>query len=85
MTFRITSVSGTDETILRLEGRLGATGVKDLKKAMQAAPGAVLLDLSGLQSADAEIVLALRSFAARGAKLVGASLYMRQLLNDTSS
>ncbi len=85
MTFRITSVSGTDETILRLEGRLGATGVKDLKKAMQAAPGTVLLDLSGLQSADAEGVLALRSFAAKGAKLVGASPYIRQLLNDTSS
>lgn len=85
MTFRITSVSGTDETILRLEGRLGARGVKDLKKAVQAAPGTVLLDLSGLQSADAEGVLALRSFAAKGAKLVGASPYIRQLLNDTSS
>ena len=85
MTFRITSVSGTDETILRLEGRLGATGLKDLKKAVQAAPGAVLLDLSGLQSADAEGVLALRSFAAKGAKLVGASPYIRQLLDEESS
>ena len=85
MTFRITSVSGTDETILRLEGRLGAIGVKDLKKAVQAAPGTVLLDLSGLQSADAEGVLALRSFAANGAKLVGASPYIRQLLDEKSS
>jgi anti-anti-sigma regulatory factor len=85
MTFRISTASGEDETILRLEGRLGATGVKDLKKAIQEAAGTVLLDLSGLQSADAEAVLALRSFVADGAKLAGASLYIRQLLKETPS
>jgi anti-anti-sigma regulatory factor len=85
MTFRISTASGEDETIIRLEGRLDAGGVKDLKKAIQEAAGTVLLDLSGLQSADAEAVLALRSFAAKGAKLVGTSPYIRQLLNETSS
>jgi anti-anti-sigma regulatory factor len=85
MAFRISSLSGKDETIIRLEGRLSATRVKDLKKAVQGARGTVLLDLSGLRSADTEGVLALRSFAAKGTKLVGASPYIRQLLNETSS
>ncbi len=84
MAFRISSLSGKDETIIRLEGRLSATRVKDLKKAVQGARGTVLLDLSGLRSADTEGVLALRSFA-KGTKLVGASPYIRQLLNETSS
>jgi anti-anti-sigma regulatory factor len=84
LAFRITSVSGEDETIIRLEGRLSATRVKDLKMAVQVPPGTVLLDLSGLRSADAEGVRALRSFAAKGTKLVGASPYIRRLLNETS-
>ena len=85
MAFRISTASGEDETILRLEGRLRATGVKDLKKAIQEAAGTVLLDLSGLQSADDEGVRALRSFAAKGAKLFGASPYIGELLNETPS
>ncbi len=85
LTFRITSVSGEDETIIRLEGRLSAKRVEGLKNAVQVAPGTVLLDLSGLRSADAEGVLALRSFAAEDTKLVGASPDLRQLLKETSS
>jgi anti-anti-sigma regulatory factor len=85
LAFRITSVSGEDETLFRLEGRLGGTAVKDLEKAVQVAHGTVLLDLSGLQFADAEGVRALRSLADKGTKLVGASSYIRQLLNETSS
>jgi len=85
LAFRITTSSGEDETIIRLEGSLGATGVKGLKKAAQVAHGTVLLDLSGLQSADAEGVLALQSLSAKGTKLVGASPYIRQLLNEASS
>jgi anti-anti-sigma regulatory factor len=85
LAFRITTASGGDETIIRLEGRLSANRVEDLKKAIQVALGTVLLDLSGLQSADAEGVLALRSLAAKGTKLVGASPYIRQLLNEKLS
>jgi len=84
LVFRITSASGEDETIIRLEGNLSAKGVEDLKKAFQVAPGTVLLDLSGLQSAETEGVLALRSLADKGTKLIGASPYIRQLLNETS-
>ena len=85
MTFRITSISGENESIIRLEGSLDAKGVTDLENVIQETQGTVLLDLSGLQSADAEGVLALRSLAANGAKLVGASPYIRQLLNEKSS
>jgi anti-anti-sigma regulatory factor len=85
LTFRISSASGEDETIIRLEGRLSANRVENLKKEIQGASGNVLLDLTDLRSADAEGVMALRSFAAEGAKLVGASPYIRQLLNETSS
>jgi len=85
LTFRIDSISGEDETIIRLEGRLGAKGVNDLKKSIQQASGLVLLDLSGLRSADAEGVRALRSISAKGAKLIGVSSYIRQLLDGKFS
>ena len=85
LTFRIGSISGEDETIIRLEGRLGSKGVNDLKKAIQEASGLVLLDLSGLQSADAEGVRELRSISAKGTKMVGASPYIRQLLDEEIS
>ena len=85
MTCRISTASGEDETILRLEGRRDATGVNDLEEAVQAAPGTVLLDLSGLQSADDEGLRVLRYLSANGAKLVGASPYIRQLLDEKSS
>ncbi len=85
MAFRITSISSKDETILRLEGSLDAGGVKDLKEAIREAAGNVLLDLSGLQSANEESVLVLRSSAAEGTKLVGASPYILQLLDEKPS
>jgi anti-anti-sigma regulatory factor len=85
MTFRITSIFGKDETIIRLEGSLDAGGVKDLKKAIREAAGNVLLDLSGLRSANEEGVLALQSSAAEGTKLVGASSYILQLLDEKPS
>jgi anti-anti-sigma regulatory factor len=78
-------MSGEDETIIRLEGRLNAKNVGNLKKEIQGASGNVLLDLTDLRSADAEGVRALRPFAAKGAKLVGASPYIRQLLKESSS
>ena len=80
MTFRITSFSDKNNTTIRVEGRLGAEGVEDLKKAIQGAAAPVQLDLSNLQSADAEGVRKLKSYSAQGVKLVGASAYIRQLL-----
>ena len=85
MTIRITSVHGKNKTTIRVEGRLAAEEVEDLRKEIQLVAAPVHLDLSGLQSADAEGVRALRSLSAKGVKLVGASPYIRQLLDATSS
>lgn len=82
MTFRVTNISSKGETILRLEGSLDAEGVKYLKEAIREAAGNVLLDVSGLQSANEESVLVLRSSAAKGVKLVGASPYILQMLGE---
>ena len=80
MTLRITTVPGKNKTTIRVEGRLVAEGVEELQREIESVAGPVDLDLSDLQSADAEGVRALRSFSAKGAKLVGVSPYIRQLL-----
>ena len=85
MTLRITTVPGKNKTTIRVEGRLAAEGVEELQKEIQLVAGPVYLDLSDLQSADAEGVRALRSLSGASAKIVGASPYIHQLLHDTSS
>ena len=85
MTLRITTVPGKDKTTIRIEGRLAANEVEDLEKEIQLVAAPVHVDLSGLQSADAEGVRALRSLSAKGVKLVSASPYIRLLLDETSS
>ena len=85
MTLRITTIPGkNNQTTIRLEGRLAAEGVEDLQREIDSVAGPVDLDLSDLQSADPEGVRALRSFSTKGAKLVGVSPYIRQLLDETS-
>ncbi len=84
MTLRITTVAGKNKTTICVEGRLTAREVEDLQKEIQLVAAPVALDLSGLQSADAEGVQALRASSANGAKLVGASPYIRQLLGEAS-
>ncbi len=84
MTFRLTSFSDKNNTTIRVEGRLGAEGVEDLKKAILGAlakwAAPVQLDLSNLQSADAEGVRKLKSYSAKGVKIARATPYIRQLL-----
>ena len=84
MTLRITTVPGKNKTTIRVEGRLAAEGVEELQKEIQLVAGPVYLDLSDLQSADAEGVRALRLSGA-SAKIIGASPYIHQLLHDTPS
>ena len=83
MTLRITTISGKNKTTIRVEGSLVVEEIESLQKEFQLAAAPVHLDLSGLQSADAEGVRALRSLSAKGAKLVGASVYVRQLLKES--
>ncbi len=84
MTFRIITVPSQNKTTIHVEGRLAGEGAADLQKEVQGAAAPIHLDLSDLQSADAEGVRALRILSAQGAKLVGASPYIRQLLVETS-
>jgi anti-anti-sigma regulatory factor len=85
MTLRITTEPGKNKTTIRVEGHFSANEVEDLQNEMLLVAAPVHLDLSGLNSADAEGVRALQSYAAQGVKLVGASPYIRQLLVGTSS
>jgi anti-anti-sigma regulatory factor len=85
MTIRITTSKQDSAMTIRVEGRLDLEAVPDLQEAVKF-PGAPLrLDLSGLMSADAEGIKELRSLSAKGAELRGASTYIRQLLDATSS
>ncbi len=83
MTLRITTVSGKSKTTIRVEGHLVVEEIENLQKEFQLAAAPAHLDLSGLRSADAEGVRALRSLSAKGAELVGASIYIHQLLDET--
>ena len=84
MSFRITAIAKGKQTTIRVEGRLGAEGLPDLRREIQLAGGAIKLDLSGLTSADADGLQELLDLSARGMKLHGASTYIRQLLDEAS-
>ncbi len=85
MSFRITTFAEGNEITVRVEGRLTADGLPDLRREIRLAGRAVRLDLSGLKSADADGARELLDLSARGSKLVGASAYIRQLLDDASA
>ncbi len=85
MSIRITTFADEKTTTIRVEGRLTAEALPDLQSEFQLAGAPVLLDLSGLISADAEGIRELRALSAKGAKLCGASAFIRQLLDAPSS
>ena len=85
MTIRITSTKNDKATTIRVKGRLNTEAVPDLQREVQLASAPLRLDLSGLISADAEGIKELRALSAKGAELRGASAYIRQLLDATSS
>ena len=62
--------------VVRLAGRLERDQVDDLTTLVDEAPGAILLDLSDLLSADATGLAALEGLRRRGASLVGTSPYL---------
>lgn len=81
MTTRIRRSSEGETTTIRIEGRLDAGTVPDLRGECRSC-GRLQVDLSGLLSADAEGIGVLRSLAADGAELRGASPYVRLLLHE---
>jgi anti-anti-sigma regulatory factor len=69
-------------TLIHVEGGLDGESAVTLRRECRSAEGALRLDLSGLRWADREGIEALRSLAADGAELNGASSYIRLLLEE---
>ena len=80
--YRISSSTSGDEVLIRVEGALDGEGAEALRRECRSAAAPARLDLSGLRSADPDGIEALRSLAAEGAKLTGASPYIRDLLEE---
>jgi anti-anti-sigma regulatory factor len=85
VSFRITTLAEGKEQTVRVEGRLTANGLPELRREIRLTGGGARLDLSGLTSADADGVRELLDLSARGSKLFGASAYIRQLLDQASA
>jgi len=80
MGFRISSAKSDRGITVRIEGRLDAAAVPDLRVECLLAEAPLRLDLSGLLSADADGVRALQGFSEANAELVGMSPYIRHLV-----
>jgi hypothetical protein len=79
--FRLIVTEATDVTTARLVGRLRDEGVTLLADACETARRPLVLDLSELTSASEAAVLLLRRLAAAGVHVLGASQYVRLLLD----
>jgi hypothetical protein len=77
MSLRITKTTSDACTIFKVDGRLAADGVADLERDCQSAEGTVYLDLTELLSADAQSIEAIKRMVDGGARLLGASPYIR--------
>ena len=81
MTVRITQEIASETTILHIDGQLRSEDVSALMNEHRELTGPVALDLSQLQSADADGVAAILEIASLGADLRGVSGYVRLLLS----
>ncbi len=80
MTIRVTSTTDGTTTQVRVEGLLAGADVPDLRAVCESTDAPLSLDLSGLRSADADGIRALRALVESGAELHGADPYVRQLM-----
>ena len=65
---------------VRIEGHLTSDTVPDVRAAFESAQRPFRIDLSALQSADADGIRVLQSLSEAGVELHGASPYINQLL-----
>ncbi len=82
MTIRLSKATDGKTTTIRIEGFLMGIDIPDLRTACESANTPCRLDLSGLRSADADGIQALRSLLASGTELHGANPYVRQMLYE---
>jgi anti-anti-sigma regulatory factor len=80
VTLYIACGSDAGVRVVRLEGWLEGEVVAELESVVRGGSGPLRLDLSELRSADKAGLDALRALRAAGASLVGASPYIRLLL-----
>ena len=80
MVVRISRSRSGSVATLRVEGHLDRDNLSELASEARLAGTKVVIDLSGLQSADTASVHALRELIAQGAILQGAPAYVAQLL-----
>lgn len=81
MTLRITAAGSGQSTTLKIDGRLTSEEVPELRLACDRVEGRLVLDLSGLQSADRQGVSVLQELRTKGVELIGASPYLQLLLD----
>ena len=80
MQLRVTTLQNGAAMTVRVEGGLDRDNVSTLLAEVGTTPAGVVLDLSGLRSADAVAVRDLQKLKAAGARVKGASLYVARLL-----
>jgi hypothetical protein len=80
VTLYITCGSDAGVRVVRLEGWLEGEVIAELESVVNGGSGPLRLDLSELRSVDKAGLDALRALRAGGASLVGASPYIRLLL-----
>jgi hypothetical protein len=85
MTVRISKTTDGRPIVIRVDGHLVSEDIPELDKECRSIEGPLLLDLSGLLSADESGVTRIRELAQQGAKLRGTSHYVQMLLDDTES
>jgi len=82
MTVRIETSAGEKKPTVSVAGRLEGLGVGELVRTCRSIEGELVLDLSGLRSADAEGIEAIQKLVQGGARLRGASPFIRLLLES---
>jgi anti-anti-sigma regulatory factor len=86
---RITRIDGTrDATILRLEGRLTGTDLADLEATIDECRSdkrRIVVDLAGVGFVDGPVAAALVAALQRDVEIVGASAFVRELLEEIAS
>lgn len=82
MTVRIETSAGEKKPTVSVAGRLEGLGVGELVRTCHSIEGELVLDLSGLRSADAEGIEAIQKLVQGGARLRGASPFIRLLLES---
>jgi hypothetical protein len=82
MTVRIETSSEESTTAVSVAGRLEGLGVGEFVRTCHCIEGELVLDLSGLRSADAEGIEAIQELVREGATMRGASAFIRLLLES---